>query len=379
MEFFRKKDPRAAKWDDLQKQLRDCEQKKLLLFDFAGSLIILVKELSVEAEDLDTPSIKERLDGLSEKLRLDSDVRSLETGLERDREELFLFAGRQQEYLKDREAELAEIIETLTGAIASIGRENRVFTERIQAQSDRIEKLTRLNDLKQLKDGLSMEVEQVRRTVFEKQFADEQRIERLSRRVHGLDTELKHMKMTAFRDGLTGTYNLQALERRMEEAVTKSSVTGVPLSFLVLDIDHYPEIIKTSGQNLADRVILAIAQNCQSFISTEEFLARCREGIFSIVIPGQQVKYAAKRARRLCRAIASARYMLEESQPRDIISFTVSIGLSGYGRGDDSRSIVERGLRALYAAKRAGGNRVVTEKSLFLRFKQGGENIDPLY
>jgi diguanylate cyclase len=379
MDFFRSKNPDTEKSDNLRRALHECERGRDVLLNAAKALILVTKELSVEAEDLDTAVVRDKLDDLAQKLHAGKDFQAVESSFQKDGKELLSYAKCQRRYLKDRETELTDIIETLTAAIASINRENQAFTDNIYAQSTRIEKLTRINDLKELKNELSREVEEAQRTLFEKQFIDERRMEQLSRRVHGLSAELKHVKMGVFRDGLTGAYNLKALERMMEEAVTRSAVTGDPFSFLVLDIDHYPAIVETSGQKMADRVILAIARSCRSFTTGNEFLARCREGIFSIIIPAQPLKYAGKRAKRLCKGIASERYTVEDSQPGCILSFTVSIGLSCHARGDNSRDVAERALKALYAAKRAGGNRVLTEKALSLRFRQGSDIIEPLY
>jgi diguanylate cyclase (GGDEF)-like protein len=71
-----------------------------------------------------------------------------------------------------------------------------------------------------------------------------------------------------------------------------------------------------------------------------------------------------KKARGICKAIATARYALDVSHPKTRLSFTISIGVSTSRAGDTIATVIERADAALYEAKRLGKNRAVREKRL---------------
>jgi diguanylate cyclase len=75
-------------------------------------------------------------------------------------------------------------------------------------------------------------------------------------------------------------------------------------------------------------------------------------------------KNATKKAKQLCRSIATARYADDDSLNADVVSVTVSIGVSTYRNGDTVKRLVDRADQCLYKAKAAGKNSVVAENML---------------
>jgi len=76
------------------------------------------------------------------------------------------------------------------------------------------------------------------------------------------------------------------------------------------------------------------------------------------------LRNAVKKGKLICKEISKARYALEESNENTIISITLSIGASVYKKGDTVETTIARADKALYAAKQAGKNRVVSEKDV---------------
>jgi diguanylate cyclase len=73
---------------------------------------------------------------------------------------------------------------------------------------------------------------------------------------------------------------------------------------------------------------------------------------------------AIKKAKRICTSIADSRYALDDIKDGHILSITVSIGISVYQEGDTTQSVIDRADQALYLAKGAGKNCVVSENEL---------------
>ena len=82
--------------------------------------------------------------------------------------------------------------------------DNRDYNHNILEQSQRIEDITHLDDIKRLKQALLLEVDNMRETVREKESRDVAKIESLSKQVAVLNTELQSARTESERDGLTG-------------------------------------------------------------------------------------------------------------------------------------------------------------------------------
>ena len=111
-------------------------------------------------------------------------------------------------------------------------------------------------------------------------------------------------------------------------------------------------------------MLLALAQKCQNLIRNEDFIARYGGEEFVIVLTNASLSNAVKKAKLICRSIAETRYALDDVKTGHILTLTVSIGISIFQNGDTPESIIGRADRALYLAKGAGKNGVVSEKEL---------------
>ena len=379
MGLFKRKTRVPFETGDLSNILYECEEKRDFFLAAVQGLLLIIKSFSIDAEELDSERFKRGIENLSKRFQSKGRLKSIRSFFEKRKKDILSYVARHGQYLIERETEFKEITDVLTKAVATINMESLEFSEKIYEQSEKIEQITQLEDLKKIKTALKQEIEHVRETVREKQLHDEKRIETLSKKVAALDAELKNAERGGLRDGLTGVYNVGAFDRYMEDTVERNPGGHSSFSMLVLDVDNLEGIVDTYGRKMADRIILAIAQKCQEFIGSHDFIARHKEGLFVIVFPGQPLKDASKKAKRLCESIAQNRYSVDDVQAGHVLSFTVSIGLSTYSKGENADRVTQRALKGLYAAKRSGGDRVVTEKARFLLFRRDKvETIEPL-
>jgi diguanylate cyclase len=165
-------------------------------------------------------------------------------------------------------------------------------------------------------------------------------------------------------DGWSGAYNRKSFDNYIKGLVERSAVMNGSFALLMLDIDNFKAINDTYGHNTGDRVLMAFANKCREHIRDEDFFARYGGEEFVIVMPGASLRSASKRAKQVCKAIATARYALENEQPGDVLRITTSIGVGSRKKGDSATSIIQRADKALYMAKQTGKNRVVTEKKI---------------
>ncbi len=168
----------------------------------------------------------------------------------------------------------------------------------------------------------------------------------------------------AMRDGLTGMFNRKALDERLvsEWAFAMRHVT--PLSFVLLDIDGFKAINDQYGHLAGDEVIREISARLTRALRTEDVLGRYGGEEFVVVARDIALEQAGQLAERLRRTIASEPIAFDEHR----IAVTASFGVSSITCcGDDKqvRRLIEVADSRLYAAKRAGRNRVVASGSIF--------------
>jgi diguanylate cyclase (GGDEF)-like protein len=128
---------------------------------------------------------------------------------------------------------------------------------------------------------------------------------------------------------------------------------------MVIDIDHFKSINDEYGHQVGDRCIVAAAEALRMGLRRPgELLARYGGEEFAVLLPGtaEDAAIAAAEALRLRVADAS----IEVKGKR--IAMTCSVGVCSMIAGRDGRPDIamRRADQALYIAKRAGRNRVVS-------------------
>jgi len=359
--------------------LKDCKDRCKFLTQAAQEILFASKRFVIEAEELNPREFKKNIEHLAEKFQSEKRLKKIGKLFKRRKAEILSFTEDQKKYLDEKEKELKGMIDLLSNAIAKIHMEGEAFNEKIYEQSKQLEKITQIDDLKKIKEAMSKEIENVRKTIKEKQTKDQKRIEILSEKCSRLDNELKRAANASLRDDLTGVYNIKAFDQYMKKVEKGHKKKDTRFSLIIIEIDKYDMILNTYGHQIANRSILAIAKKCQDFVSGNQFVARHKEGLFLVVLPDISLKDASKKAKGLCKAIAKSRYSVDDVHHEHVLAFTTSMGVSYYSGNGNVEDTTKRALGALYAAKRSGGNRVVSAKTGFLLFKRNNiKTIEPL-
>jgi diguanylate cyclase len=363
LNFKRREDP-PGDAADLAAELSQSEARREFFLLAARALLQCIREFSLDLRELESEQFKAGLGEISEKLVSDEKLGRIEAFFDARKKGITDFAGRQRDHLRDRETEFKGIIEILTQAMVTLDSDNRQYHQTLLEHGQRIENITLLDDIKRLKQELLKEVESLREAVRRKESRDNTRIEKLSRQVHTLNTELENARTESERDGLTGVHNRRAFDRFLGGLVEKNTVKEQSFTLLMLDIDDFKKINDTYGHLAGDGVLVSVANKCRQSIRGEDFLARYGGEEFALILPGASLRNGLKKAKQICETIAATRYVLEGMQAEEALSLTVSVGVSACRRGDTAASLIERADKALYQAKHSGKNRAVSEKDI---------------
>jgi diguanylate cyclase (GGDEF)-like protein len=175
------------------------------------------------------------------------------------------------------------------------------------------------------------------------------------------ETFQRRMFESSLRDPLTRAFNKRYLLGRLESEFRFAARHRQPLSLLLMDIDHFKRVNDAHGHLAGDQVLAAMARKIHDDIRNEDVFARYGGEEFAILCRSIEIDKAAAFAERLRRAVEGQEHVFEGER----IHITVSIGVAGLPlaephAGDDPLELMAAADDALYAAKKAGRNRVHT-------------------
>lgn len=156
-------------------------------------------------------------------------------------------------------------------------------------------------------------------------------------------------------DPLTGLYNRQYFEPRVQQALALCQRQQLPLTLAMMDLDHFKQINDKLGHNFGDQCLKDFAQLCQSqFQRKDDLLVRYGGEEFILVSVGSDAETMQLLLDDFLRRLEAHQIRLNHQHGY----CTVSIGwyCDIPAATMESRSLVELADQALYRAKKAGRN-----------------------
>ncbi|MFB4394107.1 MULTISPECIES: diguanylate cyclase [unclassified Pseudomonas] len=165
----------------------------------------------------------------------------------------------------------------------------------------------------------------------------------------------RHLKARMVRDSLTGLYNHTHILQLLEDCSFRARREAQPLSFAMLDIDHFKKINDRHGHPMGDRVIKSLALFLKQRLRKTDFIGRYGGEEFAIVMPNTGLEAAHKVLDEIRQRFAEIHY---PAQPQDL-QCTFSAGVVTLDDHLDALTMASVADEALYRAKHAGRNCVV--------------------
>ena len=178
-----------------------------------------------------------------------------------------------------------------------------------------------------------------------------------------LQRDLDEVRMQALLDPLTKISNRKSFDENLLRAIAEAEATGQPLCLVLLDIDHFKRFNDTWGHQTGDQVLRLVALTLKSNIKGKDTAARYGGEEFAAILPATDLEGGMIVAENVRRAI-QAKELLKRSTNEKLGRITASFGVAMFREDDGSSSLIERADQCLYAAKRAGRNRVLVESAL---------------
>ena len=157
------------------------------------------------------------------------------------------------------------------------------------------------------------------------------------------------------RDSLTGLYNHTNIKELLNQELARAMRADAPLSFVMLDIDHFKTINDNYGHATGDHVIKTLARLLIKRLRKVDLIGRYGGEEFAVILPDTALT-AAKRV------IDELRQNFENipfEHENQIFMVTFSAGIAAYPACDNFNLLMDRADHALYKAKQTGRNLVI--------------------
>ena len=173
----------------------------------------------------------------------------------------------------------------------------------------------------------------------------------------------------AFTDYLTGLRTRGYFEQQLELEFKRAERKQQKFALLMIDIDHFKVLNDTFGHHVGDQLLRDVTSILMKDMREVDTVARYGGEEFVIILPETTETGAVFVAQRLRRAVDQAKFFA--GSPHSVQHLTISIGVAVYDTDAQfKRDLIEFADAALYAAKHAGRNRVMSYSELS---KQGRE------
>jgi diguanylate cyclase (GGDEF)-like protein len=160
--------------------------------------------------------------------------------------------------------------------------------------------------------------------------------------------ELMRLSQT---DTLTQLYNRAKIEQELINEVKRAQVLGVPLTILLIDIDHFKQINDSFGHGVGDEVLVQFASLMKSVLRKGDAIGRWGGEEFLVLCKNTSENEAHNVALRMQEVIARHLFVTRKKH-------TISIGLATLREGDTPYMVISRADEALYCAKNNGRNKI---------------------
>lgn len=176
-----------------------------------------------------------------------------------------------------------------------------------------------------------------------------QELDAVNEKLRRQNEELERLSTS---DALTGLYNRRFLTQRLSEELQRSYRHKCSFTVLMADVDEFKKYNDTHGHPAGDEVLKKVAKILRSCTRVADCAARYGGEEFAVLLTETIGDAASEVAERIRARVAEGEF------PGRKIS--ISIGLAEFPEhGHTADEVISSADEALYAAKRAGRNRVV--------------------
>jgi diguanylate cyclase len=188
----------------------------------------------------------------------------------------------------------------------------------------------------------------------------EARLSASKQEIDQLQEHLDTVRTESLTDPLTSLANRKSFDDALLRVIGESRARNETLCLLLTDVDHFKKFNDTYGHLTGDQVLRLVALSVKQNVKGQDIAARYGGEEFAIVLPNTALRSAITVGDHIRRAVM-AKELMKRSTGEHLGRVTISVGVASLRPDDTPQTLIERADSCLYAAKRAGRNRVISE------------------
>lgn len=188
----------------------------------------------------------------------------------------------------------------------------------------------------------------------------EARLNASKQEITQLQQNLETVRNESLTDPLTSLANRKFFDTTLATAIEEAKKRNEPLSLMMTDVDHFKKFNDSYGHLTGDQVLRLVAMSVKQNVKGQDTAARYGGEEFVVVLPNTVLRSAITVADHIRRAVMT-KELMKRSTGEHLGRVTISIGVATLQNGDTVQTLIERADSCLYAAKRNGRNRVISE------------------
>lgn len=181
-----------------------------------------------------------------------------------------------------------------------------------------------------------------------------EQVEKANVEIGRLQKELDETSELVRHDPLTGTLNRKGMDETLEREIARARRRGSALCLGLLDIDNFKNLNDTYGHKAGDEALVHLAGVVRDSLRPQDSVARLGGEEFILILPDTETEGAVAVLTRLQRELTRRFFLANNNK----VLITFSAGVAQLDASEGHNSAIDRADKAMYAAKRAGKNRV---------------------
>lgn len=285
-------------------------------------------------------------------------IESLEQ-IERSLRETIVRQGVLKHSLSEAKDRLKEMAGTFIQSIGELSSMTGEYHDKINTLAGRLQGTDDIGEIGSVIEEIMHETRQMQIHALQSRdsLSEASRMVELSeQRIRELEAQLVQAGEKVREDQLTGTLNRRGLDEAFDREIAIRNRSGRPLAVALLDVDNFKVLNDTYGHQAGDGALIHLTRVIRQTMRPNDSVARFGGEEFLILLPDSTADDAAQAMVRLQRSLTK-HFFLHDSEH---LLITFSAGVTEHAPDEKQSEVIGRADKALYRAKAAGKNRVIT-------------------
>ncbi|MDR1685625.1 MAG: diguanylate cyclase [Desulfovibrio sp.] len=175
--------------------------------------------------------------------------------------------------------------------------------------------------------------------------------------------QMRMIEKLGFIDALTDIPNRRSFDAHMDKEWRRAVREKKPISFLMMDIDNFKRYNDTYGHLQGDEMLKAAAK---IFLDAArrpgDLAARLGGEEFGVILPDTELQGACRIAEGIRKTVEAERVPMTGAEAATAVTVSIGVASCTPAEGTGLREFIAEADAFLYAAKRAGRNRVCSDR-----------------